>query len=432
NHPDIRIALSKLKVAEEQHKQASAGYLPKIDLTAGYGYEHTDSPATRRGYNAKTASGTGDQSGTAGLKRGELGFSLRQMIFDGFYTSSELSRTEHEASAEQLSLLATAEDLALSVAKVYTEVLLSEEVLSLSKKNLESHIEIYDQIKERTESGLGSVADLSQVSGRLARANVNVIAATNNYRDVMAQFLKLVNQRADSLIIPVPDVDLLPKSMDGGLKNALANHPVIKSAGNDIKAARYAKETTKSNFYPTLTFELDANANNNVGGEEGIDRLQSDIGGHNTNASAMIRFRYNIYAGGKNSSQTRAAAYRISEAIDINLRAHREVTEGYALSWNAYDLLGQQMKFIQQHVEASKETQRSYKQQFRLGQRSLLDLLDTENELFEARKDYLVANFKEISAKYRLLNATGMLLDSMRVTRSSLWLGDDKYEGGTR
>lgn len=73
----------------------------------------------------------------------------------------------------------------------------------------------------------------------------------------------------------------------------------------------------------------------------------------------------------------------------------------------------------------------AYSQQFNLGQRTLLDLLDTENELFEARKDYLEAEYDEIISKYRVLNATGQLLDSLRVTRPSSWSGERNYQEGT-
>ncbi|MGM8892272.1 TolC family protein, partial [Psychrobacter sp. 1Y1] len=69
-------------------------------------------------------------------------------------------------------------------------------------------------------------------------------------------------------------------------------------------------------------------------------------------------------------------------------------------------------------------------QQFNLGQRTLLDLLDTENELFEARKDYLESEYDEIIAQYRVLNATGQLLNSLRVTRPDVWQGERDYEGG--
>lgn len=422
-HPELRIALSKFKVAEEKAKQARAGYLPTIDLTAGYGYEQTDSPATRRGINA-------DDDGQAGLKRGEFGLSLKQMLFDGFYTSHESSRTEFEASAEQWALFSAAEDIALEVVKSYTSVLETKEVLALSQKNLASHQDIFSQIKERTDSGLGSVADLSQVTGRLARANVNVISATNNYRDSVAAFIKVVNQQPENLVTPVPDADMLPTKQEAGLQDAIANHPTIRSATSDIESARYATKSAGASNYPTITFEIDANLNNNTGGEEGIDRVGNDVGGHTNNAAAMLRLKYNLYSGSRHSSQKREAAYRITEAVEINSKAHRDVTEGYTLAWNAYELLDMQMNYIQKHVESSKSTQSAYEQQFRLGQRSLLDLLDTENELFEARKDYLSAEIQQLVAQYRLLNATGQLLDSLRVTRSPLWSGDRDYQQG--
>jgi len=142
----------------------------------------------------------------------------------------------------------------------------------------------------------------------------------------------------------------------------------------------------------------------------------------------MLRMRYNLYSGGKDVASERGAAYKTTEAQEINYRAHRQVTESFRLAWNAYEMLGLQKQYIQQHVVTSKDTQDAYQQQFSLGQRNLLDLLDTENELFQARKDYLDANFDELIARYRLLNVTGQLLESLRVTRSTAWQGEHDYE----
>ena len=161
-----------------------------------------------------------------------------------------------------------------------------------------------------------------------------------------------------------------------------------------------------------------------------MDSFGRDVGGHSNDVTAMVRFKYNLYAGGKNVSQERDAAYKFNQAKEINYRAHRQVTEGMELAWNAYEMLGLQMQYIQLHVEASNDTHVAYVQQFKLGQRSLLDLLDTENELFQARQDYLEAQFSELDARYRLLNATGQLLDSLRITRSKAWQGEHAYQEG--
>lgn len=426
-NPEIRIAFNRFKAREEQVNQAVAGYMPTVDINAGYGWEQTNSPSTRR----KAGQGDVDDDGVIELERGEAGFSIKQMLFDGFYTSSEVDRYSFEASAEQWALFAAAEDMALDVAKVYINYIRSEQVLTLAEKNLQSHKDIYEQIKQRTDSGLGSTADLSQITGRLARANANVISARNNFYDAKSQFVRIVEQQPEDMIVPVPDADMLPEDLSASIMMAQDNHPILKSAASDIYAAENEKDSAQSNYYPKLTLELDGNWNNNLDGEDGYSILSSNnVGGHNNDLVAMVRLKYNLFAGGRDLAREKEAAYKVGEAKEIRQRAHRQVVEGVNLAWNAYELLTPQKMYIRDHVIAAKDTQVAYSQQFNLGQRTLLDLLDTENELFEARKDYLESEYDEIIAQYRVLNATGQLLDSLRVTRPDVWNGERDYEGG--
>ncbi|MCG9713173.1 TolC family outer membrane protein [Shewanella insulae] len=428
-NPDIRIAFNRFKAREEQVNQAIAGYMPSVDISGGYGWEQTNSPSTRR----RAGQGDVDKDGVIELMRGEVGFSIKQMLFDGFYTSSEVDRFSFEASAEQWALFAAAEDIALDVAKVYINYIRSEQVLTLAEKNLQSHKEIYDQIKQRTDSGLGSVADLSQITGRLARANANVIAAKNNFFDAKAQFVRIVEKEPENLIVPVPDDDMLPTNLSDGLKVAQENHPILKSATSDISAAENERSSAQSNYYPKLSLELSGNWNDNIDGEDGYSVFANqNVGGHNNDLVAMVRVKYNLFAGGKDLAREKEAAYKIGEAKEIRQRAYRQVVEGVNLAWNAYEMLEPQKLYIRDHVIAAKDTQVAYSQQFNLGQRTLLDLLDTENELFEARKDYLDTEYDEIISEYRILNATGRLLESLRVTRPDVWKGEREYEGGVK
>ncbi|MFQ3237452.1 MAG: adhesin transport system outer membrane protein, partial [Paraglaciecola sp.] len=209
SHPDIRQSFARFKSKEEDVNQARAGYLPTIDLTAGYGAEYSDTPGNRR-----SSLGFADQDTT--LNRSELGISLRQMIFDGMFTQNEVARTQYEASAQQWALISTAEDLALSVSQAYLNYLKTAQLITLAEKNVSSHEVIYAQIKERTDSGLGSIADLSQISGRLARAQSNLIAARNNNEDARVQFIRLTNTTPKELVKPVPDADMLPNDASSG------------------------------------------------------------------------------------------------------------------------------------------------------------------------------------------------------------------------
>ncbi|MCL1062760.1 TolC family outer membrane protein [Shewanella benthica] len=425
-NPEIRIAFNRFKAREEQVNQAIAGYMPTIDISGGYGWEQTNSPSTRR----KAGQGDVDNEGVIELERGEAGFSIKQMLFDGFYTSSEVDRYSFEASAEQWALFAAAEDMALDVAKVYVNYIKSEQVLTLAEKNLLSHQDIYAQIKERTDSGLGSIADLSQITGRRARANANVISAKNNFYDARAQFVRVVEKQPEDLIVPVPDDDMIPEDLITSVQLAQDNHPILKSATSDINAAKNERESALSNYYPKLSLELDGNWNNDLDGEDGFNQFSQNVGGHSNDLVAMVRIKYNLFSGGKDRAREKEASYKIGEAKEIRERAYRQVVEGVSLAWNAYELLVPQKMYIRDHVVAAKDTQVAYSQQFNLGQRTLLDLLDTENELFEARKDYLEAEYDEILSEYRILNATGRLLESLRVTRPDVWQGERSYAGG--
>lgn len=409
-HPDIRAAYTSFKVNEKQIDQSKSGYLPTVDLSGGVGFEYTDSPSTRSSSDDNTES----------LVRRELGISLRQNLFSGFHTSSEVDRTTYATLAEKWRLYGKAEDLALEASKVYVGLIEAKKLVGLSEKNLASHQKIYDQIKQRTDAGFGSSADLSQINGRLANAQSNLIAAKNNYLDSKVKFYRVIAQEPDNLIIPSPDTSMLPKNEEEGLKVALESHPVIQAAAEDINSAQAQYKSSKSTFYPSVSLELDASMDDNLDGSEG----------EYNEAVAMLRFTYNIYAGGKNIGYAKETAYKINQAKDLNLSAFRQVREGFILSWNAFELLNLQKKYIKLHVVSSKETQLNYQQQFKIGQRSLLDLLDTENELYQSRRDFLTAEFDEITAQYRILHSMGLLIDSLRVTRPKEWQGEGKIAEG--
>jgi adhesin transport system outer membrane protein len=85
------------------------------------------------------------------------------------------------------------------------------------------------------------------------------------------------------------------------------------------------------------------------------------------------------------------------------------------LSWNALQTVNNQMGFFKQHVESSELSRDAYQQQFSLGQRTLLDLLDSENEVFVARTSYVNAQYDQLYAMYRILNSMGVLMESLGV-----------------
>lgn len=141
----------------------------------------------------------------------------------------------------------------------------------------------------------------------------------------------------------------------------------------------------------------------------------------------MLRLRYNLFNGGSDSDLSERAAYQLNKAKDLRDNSYRQVEESLRLSWSALDLTLQQKNFLADHVDSASATVIAYEKQYRIGQRTLLDLLNTENELFEARKDYLDAHYSEQYAKYRVMNATGNLLNALLVDIPKEWTEKVEY-----
>jgi len=397
-NPEIKATYNEFQSAVKENSAAGGAYLPSLDLDAGIGYEGID-----------PADSTGRQD--TDLTRKEATLSLNQLLWDGSATLNDMDRTAADAESVRQQLISDASDLALKVTSVYLEAVKATEILALSESNLAVHKEIYRDIKRRAQSGVGSTADVSQVEARIAKAHGNLLAAQNNMIDTHTQFTRLVGQSPSGLIYPRADESKLPLSLTEALDEAFENHPVIKVSQVDVDSARFQYKQSKGTYYPTFSIEASQSWRDDAGGDEG----RSD------ETLAMLRMRYNLFNGGSDRDLADKAAFQLNQAKDLRDNAFRQVEEGLRLSWSALDLTLQQKEFLADHVDSASKTVIAYEKQYRIGQRTLLDLLNTENELFEARKDYLDAHYAEQYAKYRVMNATGTLLDALLVDTPEEW-----------
>ncbi|WP_412498008.1 TolC family outer membrane protein [Vibrio furnissii] len=404
NNPEIKASYNQFVSSVKESDASGGAYLPTIDLDAGIGYE-----GIRPAYTV----GRDDTD----LTRKEASIILNQLLWDGNATLNDMDRTAAEAESVRLQLLDDASNMALEVTKVYLNAVKATEVLALSESNLAVHKRIYRDIKKRVDSGVGSTADLTQVEARIAKAQGNLLAAQNNLFDTHTQFRRLVGQEPLGLLYPRADVSKIPLSLSDALVEAFDSHPVIKIAAADVDSARFQYKQSKGTNYPTLSIEARQTWRDDAGGYEG--------GASET--VAMLRLKYNLYNGGSDSDRSESAAYQLNKAKDLRDNAYREIEESLRLSWSALDLTLQQKNFLADHVDSASQTVIAYEKQYRIGQRTLLDLLNTENELFEARKDYLDANYAEQYAKYRVMNAIGVLIDALLVDVPEEWTQKVEY-----
>ncbi|MGR5268276.1 TolC family outer membrane protein [Vibrio astriarenae] len=404
-NPTIKAQYNEF-ISKRYLREASGGqYLPSIDLEAGIGYQDIDTPDSGVDWDF------GDYTGN------EVRVSLTQLLWDGNATLNDMDRTAADAESVRLQLLADAEDIALEVARIYLDATKAYELLTLSEGNLRTHKEIYSDIKKRVDSGIGSTADLSQVEARVAKAHGNLLAAQNNLYDVHTEFTRIVGQAPQGLIYPRADNNFIPRSLQDAIDIAFKDHPVIQVSHADVDSAKFQYKQSKGVNLPTFTIEASQSWRDDMDGTVGSD----------DETSVMLRMRYNLYNGGSDVANQDNFAYQLNKAKDLRDSSYRQVEEGLRLAWSGLELTQQQKLFLADHVDSASNTVVAYEKQFKIGKRTLLDVLNTENELFEARKSFLDAKYGEQYAKYRILNATGVLLDSLRVESPNEWQEKMEY-----
>lgn len=393
SNPIIRQAIAQYRESSESTEVAKRnGFYPSVDLSAGIGHETT--------YDYQ---GTGED---ISLTRRELALTLTQPIFNGFSSTNNVKRLTAEAEADRWNAFVQVENKALEVTEAYTNVMRNRELLTLAERNLDTHNRIYQQIKTKSDSGVGRQSDFSQITARLAKAEANRLAAVNNLQAAEATYKSIVGQMPPAeLIYPESDQNMLPTNQSDAIKQALASNPAIDSARWDVKATESYVDATKANNYPQINFVVERTFDNNIDGRDGS----------NEDLTAMLRLNYNLFSGGADKHNQASAVQQNVQAAEIQRNATQEAELSARLAWAAYAASLASKTHLQRYVAATKESQIAYEQQFSLGRRTLLDVLDSENELFEARQDYVNADYDELYAEYRLFNSKGDLMKALRI-----------------
>ncbi|GFM54195.1 channel protein TolC [Pseudomonas cichorii] len=395
HHPEIQTSKNERLSAGEELNIAKGGYLPTVDVVAAYGRQKTDSPSTRALY--------GHDSQILNYTQSEL--RLRQLLFDGFNTPNEVGRTRAVVNSRAYYVQGTSQSLALRAIEVYLDVLKCRELLTLARNNLQAHLRINDQITLRSERGVGSAADRDQSLARRALAQNNFHTAQVELADAEASFASAVGRLPDELETPPSIKGEIPLSLSDAQQSMLLNNPYLKSAQADVQAAEKQYESSKAPFYPRFDAELAVGANDNLQGEEG----------HDKEWRAAVVMNYNLFNGNRDKARLRSNAYKTGQALDIRNNALRMLNENMSLAWNAMDNARLQTPIARDYVTSTTRVRAAYQDQFGLGQRTLLDLLDSENELYNASRRYTEVRYTEELAMYRVLASEGELLRKQRV-----------------
>jgi adhesin transport system outer membrane protein len=397
-NPSIYSVVQEYRSREHEVDQAFSSYLPTVDVAAGIGYEEVKTPATNQN--------------SVELTRKELSLNIKQLLFDGFSTSNEVHRQEFRKETAKYEAFSVAENQGLRTAEVYLNVLKTNEFYLLAQETLTVHQRILKRMTARNKAGVGSNADLTQVSARMALAEGNLITAESNHRDAISNYLRVVGTfpLVDNMERPPSIADSFTMNIKKETEIALKEHPTLIAATSDVSAAQAQHSSARSTMYPKVHLELSKSFDEDIGGIEGRDE----------DLIIALRLRYNLYAGGSDASRKRYTSYQVENAKGIRDNSHLQVIEAMRLSFNAYTSLEKKMVYQEQHVKFALTTRDAYKKQFNLGKRTLLDVLNTENEYVSAKRDLIRSSYDRQIAEYRIVNAKGGFIASLGLSVSDL------------
>lgn len=400
SNPDILSEFENRNAVEQQLRQAKSGYYPSVDLMAAIGEENSKNRYTR------AVTGTDDY---VDLTRSEEAIIVTQNIFSGFDTSNEVERYAAKLKATNHRLHDESESIALKVADVYLSVLRNMELVKISEQNLDIHQEIMQKVRSRNESGVGRRSDLEQAKGRLALARANLVADRTSLMNAKSRYIAVTGGAPSNLVRPDDKDNVIPGKMQEALALAIDNNPVLKAANEEVEAAKAQRDGSRSGYYPKLDLVFEQSRFENV---DGLETVEKDY-------SLMLKMRYNLFNGGYDSSRSKEAAYRLNESKNDLASTRRQVVESMQIAWNMYDSVREQIPYLKEHQDSSVRTRQAYERQFGIGQRTLLDLLDSENEVYRATRAMINAEYEKQYNGYLILATMGRFIDELKPSQKN-------------
>ena len=401
-NPDVGIVQANRRAIDQELRQARALYLPSIDVRAAAGPEYTNSLSTR-GRATRPANGNGSST----LFRMESQLTLTQMLFDGYATDSEVARQLARTDSAAYRVDEAAEFIALDAIEAHLDILRNQILVDQARDNLLAHQNIMGRVRQGEQQGGGSIADVRQTEARLAAAGNVLATAIGNLRDAQARYVRVTGSKPDGLETSTTPIFALPEGPETAAAKAATNSPTVRIAKADIDVAKAELNASKAGYYPRFDLELGTAANRQVDG----------IVGSNVEAEALVVMRYNLFRGGGDIAREREAFARVNESNHNLRKARNEAEEQARLSFNALMTARSRVEALAAQKRANAATRNAYAEQFDLGRRSLLDLLDAENEYYLAISNLTTAEFTETFAVYRVLAVVGDLLPTFEIDR---------------
>lgn len=401
--PEVKIRSRNYQAASAEQDVGRASYRPTLDVQAGTSSER------------RTRDNTDPQT----YSRPTASVQLRQVLWDGFAAINEVSRLGFNRLAKFYEFASAADQTAFEAARAHMDVRRYAELNELAQDNWAIHKETHEQIEQRAKAGVGRRVDLELATGRLALAQSNWLVEISNLHDVSARYARVVGEAPKNLTSQSPNVaSFLPGGGSGVndfVRNAIAENPDFLASVSNVRAAKYQTLARRAAYGPTIDARASGSWDKNLLG----------VPGTSNTSNAGIYLSYNLFRGLGDVNRVRQAKELEFAAEDTRDKVCRDVRQQTVIAYNDRRKLSEQLQYLEQHVLSLEKARVAYRQQFDIGQRTLLDVLDIENELFLARRSVVNARYDLQIAEYRTLTQASRILPAFGLAPTQKNLPDD-------
>lgn len=389
DHPQIRAATKAVATARANIDKAGVGFYPRVNVLGTTGPEQIDSPSTR-----ETGKDFSRQKQTGTL-------TVTQNLFNGFSTSSATKQAVWAKLANQSKLEDTMQQTLMEGVKAYIDVLRQLQLVELATQNEET-IQIQLNLEdERVQKGSGIAVDVLQAKSRLQLSKERRVRFEGALEDAFTKYTQVFNvaPEIDKLIEPMPPADLIPDSLEAAINIALSENPQLQQSDRQVALAREKKASSAFDLYPTVDLVGKMNYENDNAGVIGTRR----------DMSVLLQANWDLFTGFSTRSNVAQASFDYAASRDTYDFTIRKTVEAVRIAWQKLKTSRERLALLENAVNIASEVFESRKKLRTAGKETVINVLDAETEISNARINFASASFDERESVYNLLLAMGRL-----------------------
>jgi adhesin transport system outer membrane protein len=394
SNPEILQAQFNKEAIEFERKQAQGLFMPRIDLEGSAGVRRLEN-------NTRRTLGIADEE----LYPLELSLGAEWTVLDFGRRRGELHRQAARVDGASLRVVERSEFIALQIARQYLDVLLQQRVFAASQDNTAFHRALVADLGQGVDQGSISVADRQQAEERLQSALVRQEEAQQGLNDATISLRRLTGLDIDQVSVPPNLASAMAPSVEDAVGMARTDNPLVREALADVDSANAAADSAEGDLYPTLGVEVSGRIGEDIDG----------FRGETNDVQARAVMRWNIWDGGINRAKLQEMIRRASESRYRLHQFQREAEEDVRTAWSTLQTQGNVVNALTRQSQVSDDLLLSYRSQFNVGRRSLLDVLDAQNTRYNTQVRLETARFSQLFAQYQALAATNKFLTALNV-----------------